>query len=243
MLGKLRVVLMVLFSFSVTLTGFLFLPFGKAGAFYRKISPFFGMVNLWILGAKPQVEGLENLDKDKNYVFVGNHQSYADIFLLQSCLGKAGIRTLFMAKEELFKIPLFGKCIKEMGLIAVPRGESRQGLKVLMAAAEKVKNGYNIVVFAEGSRTYDGRLGEFKKGAFILADKTRLPVVPFVITGTMNVLPRDNKQAHKGPCKVSFMPVIESNIYKTKELAEIVSLKISDLYTEQKAEMDKIWNS
>ena len=171
-------------------------------------------------GVSATIEGMEQLDPKKNYVFMGNHRSYADIFLLLSVIDK---RFLFMAKEELFKIPVFGFGIKAIGLIPINRGESRDALKSLFEAAKKIQEGYSVLLFPEGTRSPDGEMLPFKRGAFTLAVRTGHNIAPFILEGTKEVLPKGSfifKPFRK--VRMRFLETVSPEGVKDRELLQII---------------------
>jgi 1-acyl-sn-glycerol-3-phosphate acyltransferase len=201
------------------LSGYPSMPFGrlKTRDHYLKISPAFGRDLMKALGAKMTFEGLENFDPAKNYVFVGNHQSYADIPLIQAAIGSVGKSAMFMAKKYLFKVPIFGLAISRMGLIPIEGKESKAALKSVLQAIDTVKEGNSLIVFAEGTRSIDGTIAPFKRGAFMLAERMDMPVVPFVIIDNYKIFPRKGFYITPGPCKIIFLPPMERGELNSKE--------------------------
>ena len=134
-----------------------------------------------------KVEGREHLEKDQSYVFVANHQGSFDIFLIYGHLGR---NFKWMMKHQLKKMPFVGfACQKSHQIFVDKRGPSKVR-KTYEDAREILQEGYSVVVFPEGSRTFTGHMGLFRKGAFALADELQLPVVPLTINGSFNILPR-----------------------------------------------------
>lgn len=144
----------------------------------------------YILLLPVRVEGRENLEKRTSYVFVPNHQGAFDIFLIYGFLGR---NFKWMMKKSLRKIPFVGKACESAGHIFVDRSNPKNMLGMVRQAEASLKDGVSLVVFPEGSRTRDGRLGSFKRGAFQMADDLQLAVVPVTINGSFEVLPRDAK--------------------------------------------------
>ena len=143
------------------------------------------IIALFFLPVK--AEGQEHLEKDKSYVFVPNHQGAFDIFLIYGYLGH-NIR--WMMKYQLRKIPFVGRaCVSSHQVLLDKRGPKRIR-ESYEQAREILKHGVSLVVFPEGSRTFTGHMGVFKKGAFTLADELQLPVVPVTINGSFQVMPR-----------------------------------------------------
>lgn len=141
-----------------------------------------------------EVRGRENLDRSTSYVFVANHQGAYDIFLIYGYLGH---KFKWMMKSSLRRIPFVGAACAAAGFIFVDR--SGKGLRETLAAAEKIlTGGMSLVVFPEGSRTPDGKIHRFKKGAYQIADDLSLPVVPLTIDGSYRVLSKNSKLIRPG---------------------------------------------
>ena len=141
---------------------------------------------LKILGIKIHVKG--NLPPAGIYVFMSNHQSQLDIPVLEKILEPYNIR--FLAKQSLFKIPFFGWGIKALGYVPVERENPKEGLKSILICIEKLKRGYSLVIFPEGTRSPTGELLPFKIGGFLVPLKSKVKIVPITIWGTRNILPK-----------------------------------------------------
>ena len=134
------------------------------------------------------VEGRENLEPNQSYVFVSNHQGAFDIFLIYGFLGR---NFKWMMKYQINKIPFVGfACRKSHQIMVDKRGVSK--IKKTYDDARNILEHANcsVVVFPEGARSFTGHMGEFRKGAFMLADELQLPVVPLTINGSFRVMPR-----------------------------------------------------
>ena len=138
-------------------------------------------------GVRVQVEGLLRIDLQQAYVFAANHQSQFDIFVL---LAHLPIQFRWLAKKELFRIPIFGLAMKGAGYIPIDRSHRKAAFESIDVAAARVREGTSIVIFPEGTRSLDGRLKPFKKGGFHLAIKSKRPIVPVSISGTFSILPK-----------------------------------------------------
>lgn len=134
-----------------------------------------------------KIEGREQLGKKQSYVFVANHQGSYDIFLVYGYLGRS---FRWMMKKELRSIPLVGKASESAGHIMVDKRGPKAIHKTYEQARNVLRHGVSLVVFPEGARTFTGHMGTFRRGAFLLADELRLPVVPVTIDGSFDVLPR-----------------------------------------------------
>lgn len=136
------------------------------------------------------IEGRENISKDTSYVFVSNHQGFFDIFLIYAFLGHS---FRWMMKKSLRKIPFVGKACESSGQIFVDKSGPKAIKQTYEKARHILQGGTSVVVFPEGSRTFTGCMGIFKKGAFQLADELQLPIVPITLNGPFDVYPRTAK--------------------------------------------------
>ncbi|CAN8326646.1 unnamed protein product [Cochlearia groenlandica] len=132
------------------------------------------------------IEGLENLpSSDTPAVYVSNHQSFLDIYTLLS-IGRC---YKFISKTGIFVIPIIGWAMSMMGVVPLKRMDPRSQVDCLKRCMELLKKGASVFFFPEGTRSKDGRLGPFKKGAFTVAAKTGVPVVPITLMGTGKIMP------------------------------------------------------
>ena len=141
----------------------------------------------WLTFVRVRVRGRENVDRKSQYVFVANHQGAYDIF---SVYGHLGHPFKWMMKKSLEKIPFVGYACKKAGHIFVDNSSSAALLHTMKAAESQLSDGVSLVVFPEGSRTLDGRIHRFKRGAYQLAREYQLPLVPITIDGAFKVMPR-----------------------------------------------------
>lgn len=146
-----------------------------------------GNVNLWTAGVRVEVRGLDRIDPRKSYIYASNHQSWFDIFAI---LGKLPVQFRWLAKEELFHLPILGLAMRSIGYIPIDRRDRRKAFHSINRAAQQVKDGTSIVIFPEGTRSVDGVLKDFKKGGFILAIKSQQPMVPISLSGSHRILPK-----------------------------------------------------
>ena len=199
------------------LTGLSMTLFGKyvhvkGGDYYPAVLWAKFMIRIFLLPMK--VVGLENLEPDKKYIFVANHQGFWDVFMM---FGYLGHNFKWMMKDSLRKMPFVGKGCYDTGHIFVNR-ESPQK-EIFVKAIRILKSGTSLGIFAEGTRTDTGRLGEFKKGAFAIADMTQVEVVPLAIEGSFKLLPKKAIFMNWTPLKITIMKPL-APIGKGKENVE-----------------------
>lgn len=147
-------------------------------------------ITIWSLLLPVKVEGGEQLDEKQSYVFVANHQGAFDIFLIYGFLGR---NFKWMMKQSLSRIPFIGIACRYAHHIFVDKSGPSKVKTTYDQARQVLKEGMSLVVFPEGRRTYTGKMGEFRRGAFMLADELQLPVVPLTINGCFEVLPRSKR--------------------------------------------------
>lgn len=168
-----------------------------------------------------ETTGLENIDKSRKYVIVANHQSLSDIAIMYQ------IKTQFkwVAKESLFKVPFIGWSLSLAKHIRLERGKYGSIKKVYREAAYWLRNGMSVLFFPEGTRSETGDMGSFQNGAFKLAIKERVPVLPIALEGTGSAIPKGSwifKTNTKARLKV--LPAIETTGYQIGEFGKLRDL-------------------
>lgn len=193
------------------------LPYGKK--LVRGIERLWAWLVTWASGVKVEAR-LTRLDPAKNYLFLANHQSYLDIPLLLNVFSRFAPR--FVAKEELFKIPLFGSGMASSGHIAVDRDNPKRAMRDMQVAEHLAKHGESIWIFPEGTRNNtDAPVQDFHMGAFILAIKTGLPVVPVAVSGTKEILSRGKLLIRPGKVVVEALEPLDITGYTMKDREQL----------------------
>ena len=155
--------------------------------FVHREQQFWSRCFFWLFGNIPQIEGVENLQKGQSYVFVCNHVSLFDVWLVYGWLP---VVFKWIMKQELRKVPFVGSGCYAAGHIFIDRRNPRAAKESLERAKSILKDGVSLVVFPEGTRSKNGEVQAFKRGAFQLAQEFSLPIVPITINGAFDVLPR-----------------------------------------------------
>jgi 1-acyl-sn-glycerol-3-phosphate acyltransferase len=169
---------------------------------------------LWVSGVKVSIIGLENIDPNKPYLFVANHQSQYDIFTI---LAHLPVQFKWMAKKSLFYIPLVGWGMKACGYISVDRKRPKAAYKALLKALAFLKEGYSIVIFPEGTRSLNGKISTFKSGGIMLALRTDVAIVPLAIINTINILPKGGRRIQPGKVTIVIDRPIELRSYNERD--------------------------
>ena len=180
----------------------------------RAIAPRWARFICWMTPARVSVEGEENANSRQTYVVVCNHQSLYDIFLVYGWL-KLDLK--WVMKAELRKMPGVGIGCASLGHIFVERGNTDQTSKAVDDALDRVGNGVGILFFAEGTRSQDGKLLPFKKGAFRFATSQQLPILPVTIIGARDIQRANSMAIFPGTMRMVIHPAIEADGRWTEE--------------------------
>jgi 1-acyl-sn-glycerol-3-phosphate acyltransferase len=179
-----------------------------------------------VVPIRVKILGRYNYSREKSYVVVANHQSMTDIPVIHGWLG---LRIKWVMKKELEKIPVFGPACRSLGCIYVDRADSGAALKSMeqaknrLFAGGKITGGSAVLFFPEGTRTRDGRLLAFKKGAFRFAMDAGLPVLPITIRNTGQILPSDSLDLSPGEVEIVVHPPVDLSDCTVEALDETVS--------------------
>lgn len=176
-------------------------------------------LNGYLTPIRVGVTGRNNIDQTQSYIIVANHQSQYDIFVLYGWLG---IDFKWVMKQELRKVPGIGIGCEKVGHIFIDRSNHEKAVASLRAAKEKIVNGTSVIFFPEGTRSKDGSLGVFKKGAFKMAVDLRLPILPITIVGTRDILPTDSVDLFPGRARMIIHKPIDTSGYTDDNLDELV---------------------
>jgi 1-acyl-sn-glycerol-3-phosphate acyltransferase len=161
----------------------------KRGRLFHAIARGWAHAVLFVCGVNVRVFGLERIDPSRNYIYVSNHASMFDIPAILAGIPDQ-IRIIY--KKELEIIPVFGWGLRYGAYIGINRGRGGDAMKSLDEAIDKMRHGASVLLYAEGTRTMDGRLQPFKRGAFNLAVKAGIPVVPLTVNGSYSILRKNS---------------------------------------------------
>ncbi|TAL33625.1 MAG: 1-acyl-sn-glycerol-3-phosphate acyltransferase [Spirochaetes bacterium] len=197
-------------------------PFDRRLRFLHLYTCFWGAFYTYIMPAWPaKIEGRKKIRRGATYVIVSNHQSQLDILVLFRLYK----HFKWVSKAEIFRLPLIGWNMVLNNYIKLRRGE-KESIAQMMADSEKqLAQGSSIFIFPEGSRSPDGNLKQFKMGAFILAKKMRVPIMPVVVEGTRHALPKYSVNFHgTHPIKVRVLDEIPYEQFADKTVEETAAL-------------------
>lgn len=187
--------------------------------------------NLWLSRARVEIEGLENLDSRRPQLLVANHSGLHDILSLAAYLP---IQFRWVAKRSLFRVPFMGWHMRRSGYIAIDRESPRNAAKSILEAAKQIRGGVNAIAFPEGTRSRTGDLGKFHSGAFSLALRTGVPLVPVTLDGSYRVIVPKTLQVNPGvTVRIKIARPIDLSSYSKAEkhrlMADVFEIMSRDL--------------
>ena len=198
----------------------------------HKVANLWAKILLLICNTKVKVIGEENLLRGKPQIFMANHQSDFDILI---SLAYIPVQFRWIAKKELFAIPIFGAAMRSAGYIEIDRSNKEKALQSIDEAALRIQRGKSIMTFPEGTRSRDGEIKPFKQGVFHLAIKSGVPIVPVSIIGSGRIMPKRSLRIKPGQIKLMIgkpIEVVNFDIEKRHELIEIVRNEIMKNFNE-----------
>ncbi len=170
---------------------------------------------------KVKIYGMEKLDKNQSYIFMLNHQSWFDIFTVYGWLP---FFFKWIMKADLRKIPFVGAACEAAGHIFINRDSPKAAQRSLEKAKNELQKGVSVVIFPEGTRTWNGQLGKFKKGGFKIATDLGLPIVPVTLKGCFERMPRNTLKISPGPIEMYVHNPIDVSSYSQENINELIAL-------------------
>ncbi|PEI83611.1 1-acyl-sn-glycerol-3-phosphate acyltransferase [Bacillus pseudomycoides] len=183
-----------------------------------KTTNWFGKKMVRVAGATVQVNGIENVPKDKPVLVVSNHQSDMDIPVLLGYLNKP---IGFVSKAEIKKFPIVPTWMELMNCVFMDRGNRRQSLQAIKDGIELLKNGHSIVIFPEGTRSKGREMGEFKAGSFHLAVKAGVAILPVTVDGTYKMFEANGNRMKPAHATVTISKPITPEQYASMDIKEL----------------------
>lgn len=190
-------------------------PFDRTGELQHACARWWCRMVALTIGARIRVYGAEHVRAGRSYVYVANHSSLIDTPALFACLPH---QFKIMAKRSLFYVPFMGWHLWSSGNFPIDRGDARKTARSLKSVVDGVRGGKSLMVFPEGTRTPDGHLQDFKYGAFKIAVRAGVPVVPVAIRGTFALLPKTTLAPRPGRVDVFIGEPIDTTSYNERDL-------------------------
>jgi 1-acyl-sn-glycerol-3-phosphate acyltransferase len=211
---------------AITMTLILFFPMilasllSSTGNLAFSISKIWAYVMLLVTGTRVDMQGEEKIQKGCSYVIISNHQSLFDILALVTSLG---IQYRWTIKKELLNVPLFGHALYASRNIFIDRSNPEMARESIRKGLDRLPSGVSIMFFAEGTRSPDGRLQDFKKGAFNVALEKSYPILPVTVNGSRHVLPKASFVFTPGRIRVTIGDPIDTHEYNHETIAELMA--------------------
>ena len=183
---------------------------------------------LAVSNIKVKVKGLSNLKHAGSYIYMPNHVSNFDIPVLQAYLP---VQFKWLAKAELFKIPIFGYAMKRAGHISIDRFDRKSAIQSLNNASEIIRNGTSVIIFPEGTRSQNQNIQSFKKGGFVLAIDSGVPIIPVIIHGTWSIMQKKQILVRPGNVVLEIKKPINTLDY-TRETKDDLMEKVRNIVME-----------
>ncbi|MEO8504622.1 MAG: lysophospholipid acyltransferase family protein [Acidobacteriota bacterium] len=222
----------VVFTFLFAIPSFLFGFVPPRGNVTFMLAQAWAKVLLFFCFVRVKIEfdpAFDRVNQAAHCIYMANHQSLFDIPVLLSTLPG---QTRFMAKQSLFRIPLFGWAIAAGGFIPVDRENRSRAKEAFDAAVSRLQAGTSVLLFPEETRSLDGQLLPFQRGGFLLALKSGLPIVPVGIEGTLGIQGKKSFLIHPGTVHVRYgapIPMAEFDLRRRRELDALVRDKVAAL--------------
>ena len=194
-------------------------PFDRSGAMQHWCARWWCRMIAWTIGARIQVHGVGNVDSTRAYIYMANHSSLIDTPAL---FGYLPYQFKIMAKKTLFYVPFMGWHLWSSGNFPIDRSNGRRTASSLRRVVEGVRHGKSLAIFPEGTRTPDGRLQPFKPGAFKIALRAGVPIVPVTIRGTFKMLPKTTLVPRPGRVDMFIGQPIDTASYTDEQVPELM---------------------
>jgi len=198
---------------------------------YWRNSTKWATLMLKVFNIQVDIIGLENLNKNGTYIFSSNHQSLLDIPILFFVL--KDFNYIIIYKKELEKVPVFGRNLVISPFVSVDRADPRNAMASIEATLNQMKENDCPIIFPEGTRSKDGKLADFKRGAFMLASRSKKPIVPIAIIGSSDVLPKGTLRIKtKSTVKVIINAPVENNGESGRSDEKVLMSKVHSIIKE-----------
>lgn len=221
--NAIRVAWIVLWA--VLATVILFFPMmiaalcSRTGNLAFSISKVWAYVMLAVSFVSTEIKNKEKIQPGTSYIIISNHQSLYDIIALVTTLG---IQYRWFIKKEVLKIPLFGYALYASRNIFIDRSNTAKAIESINKGIDRLPGGAGVMVFAEGTRSPDGRIHEFKKGGFVTAVRRKIPILPVTVNGSRRVLPKRSVVVKPGKIQIVIGDPIDTSGYTSANIDELI---------------------
>jgi len=210
---RMVVPLIIIVAGAVVLAGAVIIMKGvTSGKAAQRLTVKWARIVLRSLGVSCSMENIDNIVTGTSYIITPNHQSIIDFLPLLALLP---LRFRWVLKKELIGIPIFGWGLASMEVVSIDRSSPSNGRKAILGAMERLKDDWSVLIYPEGTTTHDGLMLPFKRGPFILAVKTGVPILPVTCNGAFKILPRGSRLIKPGHVKVVIgKPILTTGLHE-----------------------------
>jgi 1-acyl-sn-glycerol-3-phosphate acyltransferase len=205
----------IILGIHVMITGLL----SRTGNLAFSISRLWAYTMLAVSFVGTELKNKEKILKGTSYIIISNHQSLYDILALVTTLS---IQFRWFIKKEILKIPIFGYALYASRNIFVDRSNTRKSIESINKGVDRLPREAGVMVFAEGTRSADGQIHEFKKGGFITAVTRKIPILPVTVNGSRRVMPKGSLVVKPGKIQVVIGDPIDTSNYTTDTIQELI---------------------
>lgn len=192
----------------------------KPGGIYQRCMHTWCRAILKVSSVKLVLHDAERMSETEGHVYIANHVSWYDIFALASVIP----RYTWIAKAELRKLPLFGRAAAAAGIVFIDRDNKKAAFESYRRAAEDVKRGRSVIIHPEGTRGKDYHLRPFKKGPFVLAIASQSSVIPTLVHGTREIMPKGSFSIRSGTVHIHFLEPVPTHGYTYEDRTELMEI-------------------
>jgi len=205
----------------------------KPGGIYQKCMHAWCRAVIRMSGVKLVVSNPERMSELEGHVYIANHISWFDIFALASVIP----RYTWIAKSELRKIPLFGRAAEAAGIVFIDRDNKKAAFESYRLAAQEVRRGRSVIICPEGTRGKDYHLRPFKKGPFVLAIASGSPVIPTLVYGTREIMPKGSFMIRSGTVHIHFLEPVPTEGYTYEDRTRLME----QVWSRMASEMERLY--
>ena len=191
----------------------------RTGNLAFSISRLWAYTMLAVSFVRTEIKNKDKIQKGKSYIIISNHQSMYDIIALVTTLG---IQFRWIIKKELLKIPVFGYALYASRNIFIDRSNTASAIESINKGFERLPEGVSVMVFAEGTRSPDGQIQEFKKGGFITAIRRKIPILPVTVNGSRRILPKKSLAMKPGKIQIVVGDPIDVTGYTIDTVQDLI---------------------
>ncbi len=201
------------------------IPVMAAGLLSRTGNLAFSISKLWaytmlaVSFVRPEIKNKDKIKPGTSYIIISNHQSLYDIIALVTTLG---IQYRWFIKKEVLKVPIFGYALYASRNIFIDRSHRDKAIESINKGFDRLPKGVSVMVFAEGTRSPDGQIHEFKKGGFIPAVERKMPILPVTVNGSRRVLPKGSLAMRPGKIQVVIGDPIDTSAYAHDNVQKLI---------------------